>query len=214
MNLGILFICIMISTVSEGKMKAPFLPPRTGASTPPVAPMTLTQRQQKPLRSERSALGFEAGILGVANKTSSEFLGLQLMYGMRSHYIFPLSKHFFLRPSLGYFMKPQSEGEVSITQHLIEGGLGIHYAFGRSTHSLWHLGLVQRMDYLFSRIAVKESAASTPASFRYRTSGSLGTRLKLSEHSDLSFDFEAGVAPFEKTRLQSSFTTGFIFFID
>lgn len=198
--------------LSQPKISAPLMPPRNGASTPP-SPSAL-QTQTKPLRSERSAWGFEAGVLGVKNQTASDLLGLQVMYGLRTHYLYPLSNRFFLKPSLGYFIKPESEGEISLTQHLIEGGLGLHYAFARTHNSLWHFGLIQRLDYLFSRISVKESVATTPATFRYRTGAGVGVRVKLNGNSDLSFDCEAGIAPFEKTRLQSSFTTGLIFFLD
>ncbi len=214
MKPSLLLVSLLWVGISFGEFSShpPLMPPRKAASTPPA--QTFIQTKSKALRSERSALGFEAGVLGVRNQTSSDVLGLQLMYGLRAHYLYPLSSRFFLKPSLGYFIKPESEGEISLTQHLIEGGLGIHYAFGRTQGSLWHLGLIQRADLLFSRISVKTSSATTPASFRYRTGMGLGTRFKLNANSDLSFDLEAGLAPFEKTRIQSSFTTGLVFFLD
>jgi hypothetical protein len=125
-----------------------------------------------------------------------------------------LAPRFFLKPSLGYFLKPQSEGDVSITQNLLEAGLGVSYALVMKSGFLWHAGISQRVDYLFSRISVASTAANTPALFRYRAGSSTGLRITIAPKSDLTFDLEVGVTPFDNFRIQTGFSSGLIFFID
>jgi len=194
------------------KTAPPLLPGRERASTLPQS--GLLEAQKKSSRSELTALGFELGTIGLKNTSSGDVAGLQLLYGLRANLIYPLSPRFFLKPSLGYFFKPQSEGEVSITQNLVEAGLGIQYALVIKKDLLWHAGLSQRVDYVFSRISVANTAANTPGLFRYRAGGSTGLRIKIAPKSDLTFDLEAGVTPFDNFRMQTGFSSGIIFFID
>jgi hypothetical protein len=79
---------------------------------------------------------------------------------------------------------------------------------------LWHAGISQRVDYLFSRISVANTSQTTPALFRYRAGTSTGLRIKMAQKSDLTFDLEAGVTPFDNFRVQTGFSSGIIFFID
>lgn len=208
----ILMILNSAPVFSRNRLLAPLMPPRERASVPQMtAPKNIKVRLS---RSERTALGFEVGTLGYGNNTSGDVANLQLLFGIRMNYIYPLSTRWFLKPSLGYFLKPQSEGEVSITQNVAEAGLGTHYALLMKNSLLWHLGLAQRADYLFSKISVNNSSANTPSSFRYRVGLASGVRARLSPSSDFTFDLEAGVAPFEALKAQTSFTTGLIFFLD
>ena len=208
------FFLTLVSSVSQAKPRnlVPLLPPRENASTPPLAAASLNTKRTP--RSARNAWGFEVGSLGVANKTSSDVLGMQLLFGARVNSIVSLNNRFFLKPSLGYFIKPESEGDVSITQHLVEAGLGTHYALLMRSGLMWHLGLSQRLDYLFTRISVPTSAANTPATFRYRIGATSGLRVKMGESSDFTIDLEGGITPFEGLRVQSSFSTGLVFFFD
>ncbi|MFM8270024.1 MAG: hypothetical protein ACKN9V_07530 [Pseudomonadota bacterium] len=199
-------------TLAQARVSVPLLPPRERASTTAPEPTPITQK--KILRSELTAIGLEVGTVGIKNTSASDVVGLQLLFGMRANYIYPLGSRVFLRPSIGYFLKPEGEGQVSITQHLVEAGLGIQYALVRKQGFLWHAGLSQRMDYLFTKIAIKDSTSTTPSAFRYRAGTSTGIRFKISQKSDLSFDLEAGVTPFDNFRFQSGFTSGVIFFID
>lgn len=190
----------------------PPLPPRERASTP--APSAIQQTEKKSVRSELTALGFEIGTIGVQNTSSGDIGGLELLFGIRTNYIYSLGPKFFLKPSLGYFLKPEKEGEVSVTQHLLEIGFGLQYALLMKKSLMWHVGLSQRMDYLFSRISIKDSSTNTPGAFRYRAGTSTGLRFKLSQKSDLTFDLEAGAVPFDNFRIQAGFSSGIIFFID
>ncbi|NBT58481.1 hypothetical protein EBT16_06830 [bacterium] len=172
------------------------------------------QTQKKISRAELMGIGFEVATLGVRNSSSNDLLGLQLLYGLRAVFIYPLSPKFFLKPSVGYFLKPEREGEVSVTQNVMEAGLGIHYALLTRKSFLWHVGLSQRADYLFSKISIKDSSANTPGLFRYRAGAASGLRFKLGSRADLTFDLEVGAIPFDNFRLQSAFSSGIIFFID
>jgi hypothetical protein len=154
------------------------------------------------------------GTIGVKNSSSGDIAGLQLLYGLRANLIYPLAPRFFLKPSLGYFLKPQSEGDISITQNVLEAGLGVSYALVMKSGLLWHAGISQRVDYLFSRISVANTSQTTPALFRYRAGTSTGLRIKIAPKSDLTFDLEAGVTPFDNFRVQTGFSSGIIFFID
>jgi len=198
---------------ARNRLVAPLMPPRERASVLPTQRVENTNIQ-KVARAERTALGFEAGFVGIQNNSTYDFAKLQLLYGIRANAIIPLSRKWFLKPSLGYFMKPESEGDISIRQNLIEGGLEIHHSLMFRGGFLWHLGLSQRADYLFSRISVPNSSANTPGSFRYRIGAVTGLRIRLNTSSDLTFDLEGGVAPFEALRAQTSFSTGLIFFLD
>ncbi|NBX75201.1 MAG: hypothetical protein EBQ92_01440 [Proteobacteria bacterium] len=211
---AITLLIFLAAIPAQAKLRTPppLLPERESASTLPQPGLLRTQK--KASRSELSAIGFEIGSIGVKNTSSGDIIGLQLLYGLRANLIYPLTPRLFLKPSLGYFLKPQREGDVSITQNLIEAGLGFQYALVMKNGFLWHAGLSQRVDYLFSRIEVRESSANTPALFRYRAGTSTGLRFKISPKSDLTFDLEAGVTPFDNFRIQTGFSSGIIFFID
>lgn len=169
---------------------------------------------QKKTRAERQAWGFELGTLGIRNNSSGDLLGLQLLFGLRANMIFPLSSRFFLKPSVGYFFKSESEGSVSIFQSSIEAGLGAQYALLMKKGWLWHAGISQKADYLFSRISIAGASGSTPASFRYRVGPSTGMRFRIGSSTDLTFDFEGGVIPFDEMRAFAGFSSGLIFFFD
>ena len=160
------------------------------------------------------AWGIELGTTGIRNQSSSDLLGLQLLFGLRANAIFPMSSRFFLKPSLGYFFKSESEGSVSVFQSAIEAGLGAQYALLMKKGWLWHAGVSQRVDYLFSRISIAGTSGSTPASFRYRVGPSTGLRIKVGSSTDLTFDTEGGVLPFDGMRAFASFSSGLIFFFD
>jgi hypothetical protein len=209
-----LLLIFFVAFPIEAKLRTPppLLPAREQASTFPQTGRL--QIQKKSNRSELTAIGFEMGTIGVKNSSSGDIAGLQLLYGLRANLIYPLAPRFFLKPSLGYFLKPQSEGDISITQNVLEAGLGVSYALVMKNGLLWHAGISQRVDYLFSRISVANTSANTPAVFRYRAGTSTGLRIKIAPKSDLTFDLEAGVTPFDSFRVQTGFSSGIIFFID
>jgi len=159
-------------------------------------------------------VGFELGTLGIGDKSSGDVLGFQLLYGLRANYTLPLNSRFFLKPSLGYFFKNESEGNVSIFQSAIEAGLSAQYALVMKKSWFWHVGLSQKMDYLFSRVSIANSSGSTPGSFRYRGGPSTGLRFKIGTTTDLTFDLEGGVVPFDRMRAFAGFSSGLIFFLD
>lgn len=208
----VLIGALALSAQGRTRFVAPLMPPRDKASM--IAPTQRLQTTKKKTRLERSGLAFEAGVLGIGTSSASDVAGLQLLYGLRASGILPLGNRFFIKPSLGYFFKPESEGSVSIFQNVIEGGMGAHYSLLLRSGWMWHVGISQRLDYLFSRISIQDSAANTPASFRYRVGPSTGVRIKLNATTDFTFDLEGGVAPFENLRTQTSFTSGLVFFLD
>lgn len=214
MRLSFLLIFLTFTGISQGRNRlvAPLMPPREGASVTPSKAENFSI--QKIARAEKSAFGFEMGCVGVQNNSSYDIAKLQLLYGIRANAILPLSRRWFLKPSLGYFMKPESEAQVSIKQNLIEAGLGIQHSILFRSGLLWHVGISQRVDYLFSRISVQDSSSNTPGSFRYRVGPSTGLRIRLNSSSDLTFDLEGGVTPFEALKAQTSFSSGLIFFLD
>ena len=203
---------LTLSAQARTRFVAPLMPPRDKASM--VTPVPRIQTTQKKTRLERSGLAFEAGVLGIRSQSAGDLAGLQLLYGLRASGILPLGNRFFIKPSLGYFFKPESEGSVSIFQNVIEGGIGAHYSLLLRSGWMWHIGISQRLDYLFTRISVQDSAANTPASFRYRVGPSTGARIKLNASTDFTLDLEGGVTPFENLRTQTSITSGLVFFLD
>jgi hypothetical protein len=123
MNRVTFLILLLLGLPLQAKSKAPPpLLPNEGLKSNLSQPNFL-KSHKKPSRSELTALGIELGAIGIKNTTSGDVAGLQLLYGLRANFIYPLSPRFFLKPSLGYFLKPQREGDVSITQNLIEAGL-------------------------------------------------------------------------------------------
>lgn len=189
---------------------------RTGVAVPLLAPSLPTKGviKEKASRSQLRAVGFEIGAIGIRNSSSNDFLGLQLLFGLRANLIYPLSNRVFLKPSVGYFLKPEGDGQVSVTQNVIEAGLGIQYALLMKKSFLWHAGISQRVDYLFSKISIKDASNTTPGTFRYRAGGSTGLRFRINSKSDFTFDLEAGVTPFDSFRFQAGVSSGIIFFID
>jgi hypothetical protein len=208
--LPLLLFCGVLQ--AKNGLIAPLMPPRERASvsTPPISSTLKTSLS----RSERQALGFEVGTLGIRNNTSNDVAGFQFLFGLRANYVYPLSSRIFLKPQLGYFFRPESSGEVSLTQNLINLGLGAQYSLIFKPGFLLHVGISQHLDYLFSRISVYGSSSNTPSTFQYRVGPSTGVRLKIGPQSDLTFDFEGGVIPTDSFRTQLGFTSGLIFFIN
>lgn len=197
---------------AKNRLIAPLMPPRERASV--TAPKVSPSSKATLLRSERQALGFEAGSIGIRNQTAGDAAGFQFLFGLRANYLYPLSSRIFLKPQLGYFFRPESAGEVSLTQNLINIGLGAQYSLIFRPGFLLHIGISQHLDYLFSRISVYGSSSNTPSSFRYRVGPSTGFRTKIGSQCDFTLDLEGGVIPTDSFRAQLGFSSGLIFFIN
>lgn len=199
-----------VSALTFSKPPPPLLPPSEEA--PRVSQKKTLSKSVS--RSEKKALGFELGTLGIGDKSSSDLLGLQLLFGLRAQSVFPLSSRIFLKPSLGYFFKSESEGGVSVFQSAVELGLGAQYILFMKKGWLLHAGISQKMDYVFSKISIAGASGSTPGSLRYRAGPSTGARIKVGLSTDLTLDLEGGVVPFENLRPFAGFSSGLIFFFN
>lgn len=153
----------------------------------------------------------ELGTLLRNDGTSSDILGMQMFLGARASLRFSiLSPSLFIKPSLGYFFKKQSEGSVSVFQHVIEGGLTAQYAVINHDDFEWLLGVSNRVDLNISTISVYNQSSSGRA-FRYRLGPSCGFQFRVTPSVRFTTDFEGSVSMDSSRRVFGSMTTGLAF---
>ena len=130
----------------------PLLPPRDSGSGAGAAFKNqgglLVSRPQPHMMA-----AVQLGTLMRGDSTSSDVLGMQLFIGGRVGLSIPvLMPSFYLRPSIGYFRKQQSEGVVSVVQQVFECGLNAQYSVINKKHFQWAFGIANRFDYAISSI--------------------------------------------------------------
>lgn len=215
--LALIFLAFTVA--AEGREKIPLMPP-------PEAPVPLEEPDEAQVRQasldrahhrERSPsysrvygesqpkpssvlLGFELGTQGRQNTTSSDALGLKLLWGGRVSLIFPIASHLYLKPSVGFFYRRERTASVAINEHMAEGGLQMQYALSRSGGTSWMVGVANRLEVNFSRTTISAlQAAGTGAStsetsapaFRYRIGPSIGFTQRVTNQIGLLLDLEA-----------------------
>ncbi|MSP19237.1 MAG: hypothetical protein EXR74_06675 [Bdellovibrionales bacterium] len=188
----------------------PLLPPRDSGSAAGVAfknqPGLLHSRPQPHMMA-----AVQLGTLMRGDSTSSDVLGMQLFIGGRVSLSIPvLMPSFYLRPSLGYFRKQQSEGVVSVVQQVFEGGLTAQYSVINKKHFQWALGIANRFDYALSSINIYDQSNSGQ-DFRYRVGPSSVLLIKISNSLNWVSDFEFTFVVSGPTRSFGGLTTGLAF---
>ncbi len=158
-------------------------------------------RSYTPEHSSRSSLllGVEVGTVGRANSTSSDALGLKLLMGGRAFLILPVAPRWYVKPSLGFFFRRESDAKVGITEHMAEGGLNVQYALSQGGGMTWLIGVVNRVEMSFSKTSISAlTASAAPADtsdssgmlLRYRLGPSLGFTHRLTPTIGLMMDAE------------------------
>lgn len=187
------FFLLILTTVAEARYRAvPLMPPRTTAaeSTRLKATKTNVNASQETLAS----IAF--GMYGGGGLSSQEALGFQWLWGGKIDYrIFVLTSRLRLRPSLGYFRKSESEGSVTISQNVIDIGLGADWLIVKSRVVDLSLGLYNHLDLLLSHVSVYGTSGNSPLGTRYRVAPLVGTQFHLSKSLVLAMDAEYGVIP-------------------
>lgn len=209
MKIRILVILFLSSNVfAKLPRTVPLMPPRDGGNE------TQNTKRVKWVEdsSVSSLLGMvEIGTLLRKDSTSSDLLGMQTFLGGRFSLRFPiLSSSFYFRPSIGYFFKKQSEGAVSVLQHVVEGGLAAQYAVINRSQFQWTLGMANRLDLNISTISIYNQSTSAKA-FRYRMGPSSGFQFAISPHLRFTTDLEATVSVDSSRRVFGAMTTGLAF---
>lgn len=207
----ILFFSQLLSSFAIARLpkNVPLLPPREASG----APVSLKNRTyiDKSQKSDPISLGFELGTLLRNDSTSGDLLGMQLFWGGRISAEFALmGSSFHIKPSIGYFRKQQSEGAVSVTQHVVEGGANFLYQVTQFSGVEWSVGAVGRLDYLVSNIRLYDQS-EFGSSFRFRAGPSSGLKFKVSKEFKLTTDFELSFAVSRPTRVFGGLTTGLVF---
>ena len=203
----ILILIFTLGIQAFARMRpVPLMPFRESASE-----TSLSEETSKKLRSQRSAMGLELGTVAFSSENGADALGLQLLAGVRASFLYPIWDSYFLKPSVGYFLRPETAGSVSVTQNLLEGGLGIHRVLTKRNGRLFHVGLNSRLDYLFSRISVNDSSQSTPAELRLRVGATSGIKFVLNQDMDFTVDVEAGTPLQKPMKTYVGVTTGLVY---
>jgi hypothetical protein len=185
----------------------PLLPPRDGASVPLVA----SNSKRAPVAKESLALGAELGTVGRSDGTRSDVFGLKLFLGGRVVVRVPVWQKISLKPSIGYFRSSETTGALSVTQNLIELGLGAHYALYSTKKIKLLAGVSQRFDAAFSTLSVYSVSQNTPAVLRYRIGPAVGTVLQIVDGTSLTADLEYTFGMTKPVRQFGSLTVGFLF---
>lgn len=206
----LLLVILFLSSNVFAKLPrtVPLMPPKDGGNE------TQNTRRVRPVEdsSRNSLLGsLEIGTLLRQDSTSSEVFGMQLFLGGRFSVRFPIfSSGLYIKPSVGYFFKKQSEGSVSVFQHVVEGGLAAQYAVVNRSQFQWALGVSNRLDLNISTISVNAISSSAKA-FRYRVGPSSGFQFAISPHLKFTTDLEATVSVDTSRRIFGAMTTGLAF---
>ncbi|NDC25808.1 MAG: hypothetical protein EB078_12065, partial [Proteobacteria bacterium] len=99
-SFSLLITLLFLNTpIALARPLAPLMPPRERAS---VISSSMPTAKKQLARSERQAFGLETGLVGIGNNSSGDIAKLQLVFGLRANYIFPISQRFFLKPSIGF----------------------------------------------------------------------------------------------------------------
>ncbi len=187
----------------------PLLPPRESGNA--VGSMKSRSPWNREIVKTHLTAAVEMGTLMRNDSTSSDILGMQLFIGGRTSLIVPvLIPSLYLKPSLGYFRKKQSEGSVSVLQQVIEGGLNIQYEITNPKDVQWSLGLAGRVDYLISTLNVY-SQSNSGNSFRLRAGPSSALQFRISSHLKLTTDLECTFTISRPSRVFGGLTTGLAF---
>lgn len=187
----------------------PLLPPRDSASVDETS-QSVTARQLERLPSPRQ-FGFEVGTLGRSQSSKSDALGLQLFYGARLAMRFRPWPYFYVRPSLGYFRKQETEGNVTVGQNVLEAGLGTQYALYSKRWAKFMVGIHQRLDAYASIISIGNESDSASFALRYRLGPSAGAAFRLGDQTSFTLDGEYTFGVTSERRHIASFTAGFLF---
>ncbi len=188
----------------------PLLPPRDSGSGAGAAFKNqgglLVSRPQPHMMA-----AVQLGTLMRGDSTSSDVLGMQLFIGGRVGLsITVLMPSFYLRPSLGYFRKQQSEGVVSVVQQVFEGGLNAQYSVINKKHFQWAFGISNRFDYAISSINIYDQS-NGGQDFRYRVGPSSQLLIKISNSLNWVSDFEFTFVVSGPIRGFGGLTTGLAF---
>lgn len=171
-------------------------------------------------RSSGTLFGVEVGTLGRQNTTSSDALGLKLLWGGRAFFILPVARRIYLKPSLGFFFRREGVAKIGVSEHMAEGGLNAQYAFSQSGTMTWLVGMVSRLEVSFSKTTIStltaSDAPSTPsgtsgAAIRYRLGPSLGFTQRITPSIGLLLDVEATFSFTNPVKPYGGFVGGLIF---
>ncbi|MFM8314947.1 MAG: hypothetical protein ACKOA8_11745 [Deltaproteobacteria bacterium] len=207
---ALVLMTLLICTWAQARLPktVPLLPPReTGNSVGSnKKSVQLSDRQKNNLLAS-----VDLGMLMRSDSTSSDLLGMQLFWGGRLSVRFPIGvPAFYLKPSLGYFFKKQSEGAVSVFQHVIEGGLSAQYGVINQGQFQWLLGVSNRLDLSISTINVYNQSTSGNG-FRYRVGPNSGIQISITREIKFTSDFEMTFSVSGPTRVFGGLTSGLAF---
>lgn len=210
----VFLVCCLLHILSgfaEARLPktVPLLPPRESGT----ANSSLKNRNNHVRLSQQEpvSIGFELGALLRNDATSSDLLGMQLFWGGRASTEISLVKsQLYIKPSIGYFRKQQSEGSVSVVQHVFEGGANVLYQVTQSPFMNWSLGVAGRLDYLISSLKVYNQSESG-SSFRFRAGPSSSLKFNVSQGVKFATDVEFTFAVSRPTRFFGGLTSGLVF---
>lgn len=170
---------------------------------------------EAPASSGRSmSLGLELGTVGRNANAQSDVFGLQLLYGGRAFLRLPLSRHFYLRPGLGYFRKSEGTAQAGVVQNAFELGSALHYVFDPAKRLRSVLGVAGRFEALFSQISAFDSSGTSPLAYRFRLGPTAGLAYSIDRDISLTSDLETGFSFTKPVRFYAGLTFGFFFRLD
>lgn len=189
----------------------PLMPARDTSAEIPRGENAQQRNSKKSSAAGPGLAGIEFGMYGAGGVSSKEALGLQWLWGGRISYRLPVFSQFRFRPSLGYFRKSQSEGAVSISQSLIDLGLGADWLLIQKKSVDLSVGIFNHIDAVFSRVSLYDASGSSPLSFRYRVAPAAGMQVHLSPQLILTADLEYGFIPQDPMRTYGAWALGLAF---
>lgn len=203
-----LIFILVLSVSAEARYRAaPLMPPETGFEN-----SQLKTVKSNPDKKKEMIAAIGLGLFGSGGLSSHEPLGLQWLWGGKVDFRIPvLVEGLRARTSLGYFRKSESEGSVSITQNVLDLGLGADWLIFRSKSVDFSLGLSNHVDMVFSRVSLYDASGTSPLSFRYRVAPLTSAQIHLTQTLLLAADFEFGLIPQDTVRTYGAWSLGVAF---
>lgn len=187
-------------------------------TTTPLMPLPSSLESDKIISENQHrspSLGLEIGTLGVPDNAYSEIIGLHLLFGGRVFFRMPfLERHWFFRPSLGYFRRNDGTFQQGVLQHLIEAGGVLQYVVFPENRLRPIVGAHAYLEVLMSQIYVFNTSQTSPSLWRGRFGPDVGFAFSVDSSFTLFSNFEGGFHSNQPIRPYGGFALGFSYLLD
>jgi len=170
-----------------------------------------TVRQKEEPSAHQSGWGISLGTIGQKTNAQADALSLNLLWGGRLQFYFPLSNKLALQPSVGFFTKRSGTEFVGVNQHNFEAGATLQWVPSASAKVRWMGGLAQRFEAILASTSVGNASNAAPLTYRYRIGPSMGISAKIGNALRLVTELEVTLPVNDVKRPYGGFTAGLLF---